>query len=219
MVESKQMTSVISSVPNSTLTLPLATVATYSSTSSFITYSNNVGIGNYVINSGTGGYLGSVASIGSGKLKLSGGTYELEDGTKLIVDDKGNFKIEDKNAKITYKSNNVREFNKFINSSDLLADFIADMGKMGADADQVLDIPIQYFIRWLIFKSAEQDGEQSDETIPIIANDTVKVLEHNSNRCKCCGKYIPKMNLEHGLLFCNGKHADLFLERIRNVKA
>lgn len=205
----------------------IAAAQTAYSTSVSTAYTN-VWVGTGGIGGGTITYAGSngyitnspfITSGYNGGPSLKAGTYDLEDGAKLIIDDKGNYKIEDKNAKITYKSNNVREFNKYINSSDLLADFIADMGKMGADAKQVLEIPIQYFIRWLICKSAEQDGEDSSETVPVIANDTVKVLELKQNRCKCCGRYISQLNLNHGLLFCNGNHADKFLERIRNVKA
>lgn len=203
----------------STITVPTIAASTAYSTS----YSN-VWVGNTTGNtttsplfySGTSGYITSSPVLyTNGVTSLKSGTYDLEDGAKLIIDDKGNYRIEDKNAKITYKSNNVREFNKYINSSDLLADFIADMGKMGADARQVLEIPIQYFIRWLICKSAEQDGEDSTETVPVIANDTVKVLELKQNRCKCCGRYISQLNLSHGLLFCNGRHADKFLERVK----
>ena len=149
-------------------------------------------------------------------MKLVEGAYELGDGSKLIVDDVGNFKIEDKDAKVTYKSNNMREFNKFINSSDLLADFIHDMGKLGADAEQVLNTPVQYFIRWLIFKAAEADGEETDEDLSLITSDAVKCVEQPKTvfKCKHCGKFISSVRFTNGIMFCNGSHADAYFEKV-----
>lgn len=183
------------------------TSSTSITTASSYLSSPQIGIGNFIVN-----------SDGFPTTLLAAGTYNLEDGTKLIIDDKGNFRIEDKDAKVTYKSNNVREFNKYINSSDLLSDFIEDMGKLGATAEQVLNTPIQFFIRWLIYKSAESDGEESDESLLDITKSVKMNIEPPKRitfKCKHCGKFIPNNNANNGIMFCNGNHADLFINKLK----
>lgn len=131
-------------------------------------------------------------------LNLEKGTeYDLPNGSILKIDDLGNFTIEDEDANITYKANNIREFNKFINASDLLEMFIKDCGKFGAKQNQILDIPIELFINWLIIKSAESDGDEP----PVIPQ-----LEYNikaTPHCKCCGRFIHKVKDENGIHFCS----------------
>jgi hypothetical protein len=85
--------------------------------------------------------------------------HTLPDGSKLVIDFNGNYEIIDHNAKVTYKSNNIREFNKFVNSSDVLEDFIRDVGKLGVKQKDVFSLPIELFINWLIIRAAEKDGE------------------------------------------------------------
>jgi hypothetical protein len=210
-----------------------STISTYTSTSA------NVWVNNVIVGNGIGGYLQTGGGLmgGQGVIsqpimssmddgialvhKIGPGTYHFDDGSVLHVDDKGNFRIEDKDAKITYQANNVREFNKYLNSSDLMADFIDDMGKLGADADQVLNIPLQYYIRWLVHKAAEADGETSDESLPEIAHDTIKCLDApkrpNMFKCKHCGRFIGAIKGNNGMMFCNGEHADIYIRRISKI--
>lgn len=92
--------------------------------------------------------------------KLQPGTvHKLPDGSKVMIDFNGNYEIVDKNAVVTYKSSNIREFNKFVNASDLLESFIRDIGKLGVCQKDIFSIPIGLFIDWLIIKAAEKDGE------------------------------------------------------------
>lgn len=131
----------------------------------------------------------------------------LQDGGKFILDASGNYRIEDKDAKITYKANTSREFNRFINASDLLAKFITDMGELGAKQDNVLQIPIEQFITWLIVQAAKQDGEDMAPDLPRLAAHAGDAKP----RCRSCGRFIPRRHMTAGLLFCGGAHADRYL--------
>lgn len=111
--------------------------------------------------SGQQGYLGSTPSrditVGAGA------RVNLPDGAVIDIDDKGSYKINDKNAKVVYQANRVREFNPFINASDLLERFIADVGKIdGIDQSNVLRVPVEGFINWLIRQAAQKDGDKMD---------------------------------------------------------
>lgn len=140
---------------------------------------------------------------------LSNSNIKLPDGTIIEVDKNGNFKIEDKDSKVVYKSNSIREFNKYMNASDLLEDFIEDLGKANVKQGEVLAIPIEMFINWIIHKSAEQDGDEIPKDIPSLEDNSYK-----HPRCKCCGKFIKKEIVAKGLYFCNGSHYQKYMEKI-----
>lgn len=93
--------------------------------------------------------------------KLEPGTiHKLPDGSKVVIDFNGNYEIIDKNAIVTYQANNIREFNKYVNASDLLESFIRDVGKLGVKQKDIFSLPIDLFINWLIVKAAEKDGDK-----------------------------------------------------------
>lgn len=132
---------------------------------------------------------------------------DLPDGHVLEMDHQSNFKILSKDAKVTYKANPTREFNKYINASDLLAQFIKDLGLVGATQKQVLQVPLELFINWLVVSSAEQDEEPVPEGIPAKA-DLPKLA---CPRCKQCGRFLSRDHMEVNFSFCNGMHADKFM--------
>lgn len=138
-------------------------------------------------------------------------TLKLPDGSEVNVDGHGNFTIADKNAVITYKGSNVREFNKHINASDLLEGFIKDLGDLGVKQGEVLDVPIELFINWLIFQAAEQDGDDAPDDVPLLKS---SVTPHKHPKCLCCGKFIKKTLVEHKIHFCSPDHHELYLGRI-----
>jgi len=142
---------------------------------------------------------------------MPGSVLTLPDGTIIDVDDLGNFTLTDKDAKVTYKGSNVREFNRHINASDLLEAFIKDLGKAGVKQSEVLDVPIEIFINCLIFKAAEQDGDDAPNDVPLLET---SVKPQNHPKCLCCGKFIRKVLTEHKIFFCNPKHHELYLKRI-----
>jgi hypothetical protein len=139
-----------------------------------------------------------------------GQEYKLPDGSKLKIDDNGNFTIDDKDAKVTYKSNNIKEFNKFINASDLLEMFIKDCGKLGAKQGQILEIPIELFINWLILNAAKADGDEPPDDVLALP----EAIERHP-RCKRCGRYTHRYKDANGIHFCNGVCTDKFIEKKR----
>lgn len=92
--------------------------------------------------------------------QLSAGEYDLPDGAKLVIDTLGNYRVLDSAAKVVYRACRVREFNPYINASDLLEAFIRDVGKYdGVDQGEILRVPIEAFINWIILEAAKRDGD------------------------------------------------------------
>lgn len=142
---------------------------------------------------------------------LPSSSLKLPDGSVINIDQHGNFKISDKDAIVTYKGNNVREFNKHINASDLLEAFIKDLGELGVKQDEVLDVPIELFINWLIFQAAEQDGDDVPDNVPLLES---SIAPQKHPKCLCCGKFIKRTLVDHKIHFCNPKHHEIYLKRI-----
>lgn len=105
---------------------------------------------------------------------LPGHVYRLDDGSSIEVDAVGNYTIHDADAKITYRSSRMREFNRYVNGSDLLGEFIESLGALGASQKQAAAAPIEMFIRWLIFKAAEHDREEPPADVPPLSADELK---------------------------------------------
>ena len=77
-----------------------------------------------------------------------------------------------------------QEFNKYVNASDLLEQFIKDMDALGLTQEEFLTLPVNAFITWLIMKAAVADGESA------------------MWRCASCGRFT-----KEGLVACNSNHA------------
>jgi hypothetical protein len=130
-------------------------------------------------------------------------TIKLPDGTIIGVDKDGNFEIMDDNAEVIYKANRIREFNKFINASDLLEEFISFLGQYyNIKQSEVLNVPIELFINWIIIKAAEQDGDPTPSNVQIEGHPALPQKRH-SYRCLNCGKFISKKLVELGVNFCD----------------
>jgi len=144
-------------------------------------------------------------------------SFDLPNGAKLEVKRDGSIEVIDANAKVVYKACSTREFNRFINASDLLQEFIIFLGTLGVKQGQVLNIPIELFINWLVFKAAEQDHESppSNLTPPESHPRLLAVKERaNSPKCLCCGRFIRKDVADKGFNFCDGSHASRFAEKL-----
>lgn len=92
-------------------------------------------------------------------------TLELPDGSKLELDDKGNHTLNDKDAKVVYKANRVREFNKFVNASDTLEQFVRYAKTLNISQDEFMALPIELFLKWLVLEAAKADGEDTDQWV------------------------------------------------------
>lgn len=122
--------------------------------------------------------------------KTGSGEVELPDGAKLIYED-GNYRIEDKDAKITYRASRNRAFNRYVNASDLLEEFLTFLGALGVKQQDVLEIPIDVFINFIIMRAAQQDGEPVPEEVKV--EDHPKLLMWRwTDRCAGCGRFIAK---------------------------
>lgn len=151
-----------------------------------------------------------------GILKLLAGVGEiyLPDNTKLVMDHLGNYKIIDDDAKIKYEANFNREFNKYVNASELLSEFVMDLGSVGVVQNKILKTPIEYFINWLIHKAAEADNDPyAKEGIPTL-KDSRKLLPASQLRCKFCQRFLSKDHERHGMHFCNPIHMSRYADKI-----
>lgn len=132
---------------------------------------------------------------------------ELPDGTKINIKIDGSFDIEDKDAKVTYRANRVRNFNPFLNASDKLEDFIRFCGKQGVRKRDILQLPISLFIGWLILEAAKADNEP-EPSIPLLPN-LQKIIKP---KCIACGRFISPEFIKKQIAFCNSlcfnKHYD-----------
>lgn len=60
-----------------------------------------------------------------------------------------------------------REFNRFINASDLLEEFIHYLGTLSVKKSEVMELPVELFIKWLIIRACEADGEEPNVEMPL----------------------------------------------------
>jgi len=147
-------------------------------------------------------------------------TIEMPDGTLIQMQKNGNFTVDDKDSKVVYKGNRIREFNRFINASDLLQEFICFLGKQGLRQSEVLSVPIELFVSWLVPQAAEADGEENPEDIVPVENHP-KFIECKkkvmAGKCLRCGRFISSNKVKTGFNFCNIDHAQEHCERFSLV--
>jgi hypothetical protein len=136
------------------------------------------------------------------------GMISMPDGSKIDID-RGNFRVLDKDAKITYRGSRVREFNRYINASDLLAEFVEFLGAERLTEREALKIPIELFVAWMIVRAAEQDGEDAAEGDRLRLASGAQIAR--SPRCRCCGRFIARRRARNGVLFCSGDHQERWL--------
>lgn len=88
-------------------------------------------------------------------------------------------------------------FNRFVNASDLLEEFIRYVGALGVKQGDVLQLPIDLFIKWLIIEAAKKDGDAPPEGV---------VVQLPNIRCLKCGRFIRK---DSPIPFCSEEHANV----------
>lgn len=77
-----------------------------------------------------------------------------------------------------------REFNKYVNGSDLVEEFIRYCGTLNVRQGEVMDIPIDSFIKWLIIEACVVDNEEPEVTL--------ELGPAPQPRCLGCGRYVPR---------------------------
>lgn len=105
------------------------------------------------------------------------------------------------------------EFNRFLNASDLLEDFIEDAGRAGVRQSEFLNLPIELFINWLIIKAAEKDGDPIPEGALRIAQHHKALPFKGSPRCLTCGRFILRVQAASGINWCGEQHLAVFMQR------
>ena len=137
----------------------------------------------------------------------------LPNGTIISIESDETISIDDSNAKVLYKSQPIREFNKYLNASDLLEEFIKFCAEQKVTKKDFTDLPINMFILWLIVRAAEADEDPTDEVLPLLTT-AIKKRKVHSHRCKCCGKFLTKKYEIHQISFCNTDHMETYLSKI-----
>ena len=136
--------------------------------------------------------------------------HELPDGSKLIIDKDGNYHIDDKNAKVRYKSNNNREFSRHLNASDLLAEFLTDIDKLGIKREEVMKLPLHLFVAWLVIQAAERDNDPiPTDLVPLEQDPSLQSIIYP--RCLGCGRFISRLHHVNSFEYCSPAHAEKHL--------
>ncbi len=130
------------------------------------------------------------------------GMLQFRDGSMLRLHKDGNYDIMDNAANIIYKNRNIRDYNRFIDGSSLLEEFIKDCGIAGIKQSEFMNITIEVFIHWLIYKAALKDDDPLPEGVyaPGKHPETTKLKWPH---CRSCGKFISPAFVEVGINFCN----------------
>lgn len=144
-----------------------------------------------------------VLEILSGKVQIPDGralVIGLPDGARIVLDGTGAYRLEDQDAKVTYRANRNREFNPYLNASDLLADFIRYVGSLGLRRSDIADLPIGLFVNWLVLQAAERDGDPVPTDVqPLPEDRQLKAVVQP--RCLQCRRFISRARAQTGTVY------------------
>jgi len=144
-----------------------------------------------------------------GKLIIpKGKSLLLPDGTVVEVDDMGNLRIDDANAKVIYQACRMREFNPFVNASDLLASFIKYVGGLGLVREEIGKLPVALFVNWLVIEAARADGDAVPDGVTPPERHPL-LLQRARPRClyRRCRRFVGRAIAASGFSFCHPAHA------------
>lgn len=135
---------------------------------------------------------------------------QMADGSIIHIDAQGNFRIEDANAKVTYKATRMRNFNPYVNAGDLLARFIdyIRITVPGIRRSDIPGLPLQLFVHWLILEAASRDGDPAPaDVVPVPESRLLAARVRPQCRLPICRRYIPRISINTGFNYCNPRHA------------
>lgn len=107
-------------------------------------------------------------------------------------------------------------FNRFVNASDLLEEFVRFAKDLGLKRRQFLDLPVELFIQWLVVRAAEVDGEPRPHDVPDPKAAILALPKPRSpwgSRCLDCKRFIPEKQAMIGIVFCSGAHMDRYRQK------
>jgi hypothetical protein len=104
-----------------------------------------------------------------------------------------------------------REFNKYLNASDLLAAFgkYAQEVRRHLTMEEFMELPIHLFVQWLVIEAARFDQTPVPDGVPA----TVRFL----HRCRDCGRFLPREYQRLGANFCSPAHMERALVKGRQL--
>lgn len=74
-------------------------------------------------------------------------------------------------------------FNKYVNGSDLMEEFIRYLGTEGVRKGEMMELPVELFIKWLIIRACEEDKEETDVVLKLPA-------PKQQPRCLSCRRWM-----------------------------
>lgn len=90
-----------------------------------------------------------------------------------------------------------KEFNKYINASDMLEEFIKFLGSENVRQEEAFQLPVDLFIKWLVVRACEADQEEPPEDVEISLKGGLVARKQLSApakqpRCLGCQRYMSK---------------------------
>lgn len=215
-VPSVQNTSVLLGTPK--VYIQSINTSTTTSTSTSSTAIRSVGISNGNVTSWLtfDDNIGTIIRKG-GDIKIEDGNeaeISLPDGTIIKVEKDGSFRILDKDAKVIYRANRVRDFNPFVNVSDKLEGFIAYCKEQGVRQSEFMDLPIKLFIGWIVLQAALVDKEPEPVEIKLLPDLKREAVPH----CLWCGKFIRLLLKRKKVEFCGQPCFNNYFEKVNEPK-
>ena len=135
--------------------------------------------------------------------------FRLPNDVEVRIAKDGTVGIDDGQQKVLYEAA-PRGFNKYLNASDVIEDFIRYLGKMNVRQGHVMKMPLGLFINWLVIESARADGDAADDLLPKLQTG---VHEIKRPTCLYCRRFISKSRHDRGVNFCSGSHLDRYTAR------
>jgi len=140
-------------------------------------------------------------------------TFTLPNGVRINLFPDDHIEIDEADGKQLYRTDATRGFNKFLNASDLLEEFIAYCAEQKMTRKDFAELPVSLFIYWLIVRAAENDGDPTHESMPLLTH-AVSEQKFKPSHCKCCGRFLSTKSVSNGINFCSADHLQKFMDRI-----
>lgn len=134
----------------------------------------------------------------------------LPDGVELIVHSDGSYEINETKKTWTYRAA-PRNFNKYLNASDVVEDFIRYLGSLDVRQRHVMSMPLGLFLKFIIIEAAKADGDPYEDVEPPLLEGVKQVKAQP--RCRFCQRYISQARADKGVYFCSPPHMQRFLLR------
>lgn len=144
--------------------------------------------------------------------------YGLPNGAVLHVSQGGDVRVEDRDAKVVYEAASRREFNPYVNASDVLAEFVKYAGGLGVRRSEFLGLPIGLFVNWLVVTAAEKDKEPVPEDVrPLPELVARHRLAQRGARCTC-GRFVRRALADGGFRYCGPGCAERHYRRLSTAE-